>query len=148
LDYPLINGTYSDCPLQPQVYLQDCPPSRSRSLWPGQCWCRRCPPPSPGTPYTSQTSYSNCYSLESYSYHTIIRDKIAIRPDPCTFNTAYHILQLPSLISKTPEKVFPILHRTVWTNNEALIPAYYLTPTVNAVLNSTQSYYGTGLGMS
>ncbi len=36
-----------------------------------------------------------------------------------TFTNAYQLLRLPSLTSKTREKAFQVLYRTIWTNNKA-----------------------------
>jgi hypothetical protein len=44
---------------------------------------------------------------------------ITIQPKICTFNNTYHLLQLPTLTSKTRETAFQILNRTDWTNNRA-----------------------------
>ncbi len=53
------------------------------------------------------------------SYHTRIRDGLAVRPSQRDFTNAYNILCLPTITSKTRETAFQILNRTIWTNNKA-----------------------------
>jgi hypothetical protein len=53
------------------------------------------------------------------SYHTRIRDGLAVRPSQRDFTNAYNILRLPTITSKTRETAFQILNRTIWTNNKA-----------------------------
>ncbi len=53
------------------------------------------------------------------AYQTRIRDGIAICPGQRTFNSAYNLLHLPLITSKTRETAFQILYGTTWTNNKA-----------------------------
>jgi hypothetical protein len=53
------------------------------------------------------------------AYQTRIRDGIAIRPGQRAFTSAYNLLHLPLITSKTRETAFQILNRTTWTNNKA-----------------------------
>jgi hypothetical protein len=53
------------------------------------------------------------------SYHTRIRDDLAVRPSQQDFTNAYNVLRLPTITSKTRETAFQILNRTIWTNNKA-----------------------------
>jgi hypothetical protein len=53
------------------------------------------------------------------SYHTRIRDGLAVRPSQQDFTNAYNILRLPTITSKTRETAFQILNCTIWTNNKA-----------------------------
>ncbi len=46
------------------------------------------------------------------SYHTRIRDGLAVRPSQRDFTNAYNILRLPTITSKTCETAFQILNRT------------------------------------
>ncbi len=53
------------------------------------------------------------------SYHTRIRDGLAIRPSQRDFTNAYNIIRLPTITSKTRETAFQILNHTIWMNNKA-----------------------------
>ncbi len=55
----------------------------------------------------------------SPAYQTRIRDGIAIRPNQHAFTSAYNLLRLPLITSKTRETAFQILNRMSWTNNKA-----------------------------
>ncbi len=53
------------------------------------------------------------------AYQTRTQDDIHIAPTMRTFHNAYQLLHLPFLTSKTWEKAFKVLNRTVWTHNKA-----------------------------
>jgi hypothetical protein len=69
--------------------------------------------------------YTKCRELLDTSIgvapanRTRIRDNLAVRLTQRMFNSAYHVLRLPALTSKTRETAFQILNRTIWTNNKA-----------------------------
>jgi len=54
----------------------------------------------------------------SPAYQTRERDNVYV-PEKTTFNSAFRVLELTLMTSKTKETAFQILNRTIWTNNKA-----------------------------